>query len=1179
MGIPQEAVTILLNEPHRASQFDEVYGEGASAPYLTSQKPGEQATMKDEEVSTLADIGRGVVHGAIEGVDSSIEFVQDIGQSAGEFLAQQYLEATDPETAEVALENEDEISDKIAETYNWDLPNIDAPTSTPGKVVKGISQFLTGFAAGGYILKPVQAVTKGGKVAKAYAQGGIGDLLSFDEHEDRLSNLLRDNLEVNNVVVDFLARDEDEAWLEGRLKNVLEGGIAGAAIDSTVRGLSHYVKAFKEARTLKVTGDTTAANRRIAQGTDEVQELFRSDTNAPATTEVLRNATGKAKAFGVDDVVHTRDGARGKVIGHNGNVVIVRGKDTEGVDQIFNMKPEDLELKHRKPRVTKGDVDSIVFEDPKIPAKDTITDEEVDELINNHWHGDPDDVLTDVPVNTAKWTDAEEALHFVGELTRIVRDRHSEAFTDVLSWKETKKRAAHYTRDPAKLLEKMRLQGMASDEIPAMMWATEQVIKKIGTQVAKLIDAYKGVPESMPPEVLEQIRGLTRVHEDILVDRGLISRASARTVGQGRAVKKEASKDYAVSSDQLTTLKSLESDPAAYEKFLKRVAQQAANPNKMLKMMREGAGGLVDKNNEFWMNAILSHPKTHVVNMASGAIETALKGVESTVALAIRGNLKGAKANVIGGYVGMRMGWKDSWEQAWDAFGRENNILDPFMRLYDFNDGLEDVQHAWKGNTGTAIRMPSRALQAEDEFMKQMNYRTKITMDTYVEGANKGWTKEEIADSLADRLRTGFDEDGGATNEAALQYAREATFTQDLKHGVGKWIQQGVSEMPFLRMVAPFVRAPTNLIRNAWQRTPLIGLLQKDMQRAMMSGNPKLRSEVISRQITGGLAALGFWYAVNEKEVTGGGPKDPMLRKSWMKTHQPYSIKEDGKWVQYGRMDPRFTLLGIMADYKEVMENAEDADTYGDLIYGMALATAKNVSNKTYTKGIYDVLDVLTSGEERVVKRFMHNRAASYVPNASKMLLTDEDEIKEIRSYMDAVMSRIPGLSESVEARRDVLGEKVLRGRTSSPVDPMLESKVNEDHLDHQLADLKHRWSVPVKTVAGTEIDLTEVKNEKTGQTVYDRMLELRGTIELGGNTLRERLSWLIEQPFYKQFPMLNGPNEKHLTSQRTTMIQKVISQYHKMSMHQAINEIAGLQDEVIRQKTENKLKIGTPTM
>jgi len=190
----------------------------------------------------IFDIGRGVVRGGL-GFGQSVYNLAD------------------------AITGDDLLKDRDFRS------SIDAPKTIAGNLASGFTQVGIGLFTGGALLKGVtglSAVVRGGAV------GAIADFLAFDPHEARLSNLLKDHLGVKNVVTDFLVADDRDGELEGRLKNVLEGGIAGGVVGAAFSGGRVL---FLSAKRLK------ARKARAALISEEVQRLRKA--NPTATEEEL----------------------------------------------------------------------------------------------------------------------------------------------------------------------------------------------------------------------------------------------------------------------------------------------------------------------------------------------------------------------------------------------------------------------------------------------------------------------------------------------------------------------------------------------------------------------------------------------------------------------------------------------------------------------------------------------------------------------------------------------------------------------------------------------------------------------------------------------------------------------------------------------------------------------------
>lgn len=103
------------------------------------------------------------------------------------------------------------------------LPTTDRGDTVTGNAIRGMAQFLTPFTAS-------KAIGTG--AGALYARGMFSDFVGFDGHEARLSDLIQSNPQLANPVTKFLASDENDSELEGRLKNVVEGGLNNLVLSS-----------------------------------------------------------------------------------------------------------------------------------------------------------------------------------------------------------------------------------------------------------------------------------------------------------------------------------------------------------------------------------------------------------------------------------------------------------------------------------------------------------------------------------------------------------------------------------------------------------------------------------------------------------------------------------------------------------------------------------------------------------------------------------------------------------------------------------------------------------------------------------------------------------------------------------------------------------------------------------
>jgi hypothetical protein len=119
-----------------------------------------------------------------------------------------------------------------------------------------------------------------------------------------------------------------------------------------------------------------------------------------------------------------------------------------------------------------------------------------------------------------------------------------------------------------------------------------------------------------------------------------------------------------------------------------------------------------------WINALLSGPKTHVVNMTSNLLTAAMSLPEHAIAAGIGKLHSGDKVllSELGPrFYGMIRGGAESLSAAREAFA-----------VGEAGGKVESVRPAIGGTAGRIISIPTRALNAEDVFFKSMARRSEL---------------------------------------------------------------------------------------------------------------------------------------------------------------------------------------------------------------------------------------------------------------------------------------------------------------------------------------------------------------------------------------------------------------------------------------------------------------------
>lgn len=143
------------------------------------------------------------------------------------------------------------------------------------ELVSGLSQAVTGYAAGAGAIAPVRSSLG---VAAPLVAGGLGDAVAFPGTEPNVSSLVEKETGVPMVT----AIRPGDSELVGRLKNVGEGQVLGMAFDGLLRGAGAL---YSKLRGAGVANPTAADVGRMADAGDADARAFLDDPDVRAVAE------------------------------------------------------------------------------------------------------------------------------------------------------------------------------------------------------------------------------------------------------------------------------------------------------------------------------------------------------------------------------------------------------------------------------------------------------------------------------------------------------------------------------------------------------------------------------------------------------------------------------------------------------------------------------------------------------------------------------------------------------------------------------------------------------------------------------------------------------------------------------------------------------------------------------
>lgn len=1090
--------------------------------------PAEDALPEAKEgLGVGRDIGLGLIQsprsaarGAVKGVNSMIglvddvmDFLPDVTNLTAEGERSFVPRVTSRGEFKERLNKERAADGKAP--FNTALPVPDAPAvpTVTGNIIETVTQFVTGFkgidklAKSGAVGKTAGNFLTSGKAVPEIVKGALADVLAFEAHEERLSNVIQAVPSLQNPVTEYLAADPEDSLAEGKFKQLVEGLGLGGAGEAFFRGVKVMRRGKAAAENLKAEG-------------------LRPEDIFDIPEEELAGIGVTAKQF--DFLGDAEDEA----------LLRVRTKMADAAAEVQGAfgKPKQI----------------------KQGAAAAIDDFE----INFARIEGPDDIkrLMDEMVNKPELKESIDAAR-------------------------RGKRGAEQTLKAAQDIDGFdgMMQRRTGDAFNA-----EQIVaarKVYYDTTEKLLEAAKRAsgPDASGIDVFN-FRKLVATHHAVQKEFMGVRAEAGRALAAWRIPVGGSGADAArMIEETLTDFGGIE----AGKGLAKRLAAYGDNLNtSQINAITAKAAGArtVDAVTEAWTLGILTNPTTHVVNLADSFLTGLSLGFER-LGMALPKDspvtfregaafflawgqshklaLKNAAQAFRTGQVGFGMGKIDLPRTR--ATSRE--ILDPEGKAGFLSKAVDG--YGWALN-----KYVGGLLSFGDEYNKTLMYQSQMRALATRDGITRGMEGDDLARHVAEVLS----EPPPAMRAEAVDFANYATYTKELGK-TGRSVQNAINRYPAARFVVPFVRTPANIFKFTFARTPL-GLISEAVRSDIAAGGVKAAAAKTRMAVGTSVMALSVDLALNGK-ITGTGPVDSRQRAALRRTGwQPNSVKIGDTYYSYGRLGYLGTLLGMAADTAEIMSNYEaydlDAQQETDqLALAAAMSASQQVMGKTFMSGMADLVEVL-SDPKRFGEFYLQRFAGSFVPaGVAAVERAINPETSQVFNMIDAIKSRIPGMSDQVPVRRNIWGEEIktfypsedaAKGgaeRLLSLVNPVYYSAEKDAEIDRWMMRNGFTIEMPQKSQVfdGVRIDLKEFPE------AYDRLVRLRGNdlklLKYGNQSMKGFFENLAKEqdPFGRHVGFFMAIGNDY--EEQQNFISGVVRDYNAAARELVLEEFPEIQEKI----------------
>jgi hypothetical protein len=412
-----------------------------------------------------------------------------------------------------------------------------------------------------------------------------------------------------------------------------------------------------------------------------------------------------------------------------------------------------------------------------------------------------------------------------------------------------------------------------------------------------------------------------------------------------------------------------------------------------------------------------------------------------------------------------------------------------------------------------------------------------------------------------------------ALREAGVAERRSVLFQDELEldfdRSMAAWLQRASARGwsgAVVSYVLPFIRTPLRILeRTAIDYTPL-GLVSERLRAAISAGGNE-RDEALARIGLGVMAMTTAYMLAGESRIVVGsdGGYDSSARAAGRKM---YSLRIGDDVIEFSRLDPLGTLLGIGADlreYHEMLEGDPDQATLvEESLSAFGLAFSANILNKTWLKSLTNLVELSGVGPDpaesipEAWSKFLGGMAQRFVPAGGIQKTAEvmsEPFMKDAFTFLERAQQATLG-SNSLPVKRDALGR---------PIEPTTGQRLggfpldvqSGDKLDEVLESLSFDIGRPSRTVAGVTLNTTQ----------YSRFLELRGQVVKdpgSGQTMDAALRDLIALPGFQRAP----------DALKVQALRETMRGYTRLATDALLREDKGFAFKALKSETYDRLEL-----
>lgn len=344
------------------------------------------------------------------------------------------------------------------------------------------------------------------------------------------------------------------------------------------------------------------------------------------------------------------------------------------------------------------------------------------------------------------------------------------------------------------------------------------------------------------------------------------------------------------------------------------------------------------------------------------------------------------------------------------------------------------------------------------------------------------------------------------TVDASVAFAREGTFQKELGK-FAKKVDELRRSVPWTRTVLLFWRTPVNLAGFAARHGTPLSIFGPRFWTRVTAGGAQA-SEAMSELFMGSVVSSSLYMAAKQGLITGSGPESKRERDSMMATGwRPNSVRlPDGRYVSYRSVEPASSPISFAANLAEQAARKDLEPGVGQILSAVS-KTLEGFLDTPFIMGLQQIMDA-ARGREGAAERLAAGLASLPLPTLAGTVARKTDEfVREPKGVIQRIQAQIPGVSQALPVKRDVLGEPIRR-QTVTPLDLQLGTPPTDP-----VRRAMRQYGLSVSVTQNVFGRTPEGRVKTLSQEDFGKMREEIGTI------LRRRLQRVVTQANFGRIP------------------------------------------------------------